>query len=152
MTPAPKPAPKPKRAPKPLRATKWGVSSKPRTKLANVNPVREAERRKDKKAHYASPEYKAARADALQRSGWRCEVRHLFDKDGRLVGMLLPGEKGPSMLGYACRCPLTDTLEFHETNYGSTLGILRDIQGVICCKADHQYIEATRHSTRKHGR
>lgn len=156
ICPCPKPAPTQKKPRKPLRAKK-SLRDGPRTPLPKVNPRREAKRRKKQRSHYASPEYKAARAERMEVSGGQCEVRHLLDEHMRLVAALLPGEPLPFRINdpekwFQYRCPVTTHLEFHEVHYGSEVGILRPIQGYICCESDHAYIEATRHPTRKHGR
>lgn len=126
------------------------LSDGPRKPLKKVNVEREATRRKDYKKHLASPEYKAARAEAMKRSGGRCEASHVWDCEWRLITVLLPSDNHKSWDNQrVVRCDYGEGLQFHETDYGSDLGIIREIQGFMFCKNDHEYIEMTRHPTRK---
>lgn len=69
-----------------------------------------------------------------------------------LYRTLLPGEEfiaKNSEKWFISRCPTTEGLEFHEIHYGSTLGLIRPIKGVMLCRPDHHSIEMIRHPTRQ---
>lgn len=120
------------------------------SKLAPVNVKQKAKRKIKQAKHYASAEYKAAREERVLLSRGQCEAVHIFDAlTGVLLGVRLPGD--PSKLlssEVAMRCPIAHGLIFHETHYGSDVGIIREIQGVMLCEDDNAYIETTRHPTR----
>lgn len=134
----------------PLKATRWGLSDKPRQALPAVNEKAKSKRSKNMRTHYASPEYKAAKLAQLEHAGHQCETLHVFNTTTGIRTMVLPGELTeplpPTIL--VARCTETERLEFHETEYGSDVGIIREIAGVIVCPPDHQFFEMTRHWTR----
>lgn len=84
-------------------------------------------------------------------AGGQCEGRYIVNDDLKLAHVvlpcnaLLPDNDDPFLVS---RCPNREYLEFHETQYGSTMGLQRSIQGFMLCKGCHQYIEMTRHPTR----
>lgn len=152
MSPAvPKPPARVKAARKPL---KRGSPLKVGKPLAKVNPTREVKRATKARKHYASPEYKAAKAARMKIADRQCEARHVVDPDGQLYSQLMPNEELKSLpKGYiVLRCPNVHRLSYHEIEYGSDLGILREIDGFILCEGDHRYIEVTRHSHRQRNR
>lgn len=135
---------------------KRGTSQLKRSPLKKVNTERKAKRDKNKRKHYASPEYKAARKEQVKVSGGQCEAVHVFDQNYRLAAVLLPEESIPLPEGVTggavIRCLMHAHLEFHELNYGSDIGLIRAIKGVMLCPSDHQYIEVTRHPHRQRNR
>lgn len=130
---------------------KQGGPLKRKTRLRPSGPTKAKKVAKLKK-HYASAEYKAARAERMDLAQGRCEARYIFLKEPsglRLFTILLPGEEMPVRINnpelwYESRCPLKARLQFHEVHYGSKIGLQRAIEGFIVCDTDHQYIEMTR--------
>jgi hypothetical protein len=118
--------------------------------IAKVNPDRLAKRHTKQRQHYASKAYKDARTIAHGRACGQCEALYARTV-GEVATPFLPSDTIPARYTVLARCPMTTTLEFHETEYGSDLGILREIDGYILCERDHAYIERTRHPTRRHG-
>ena len=116
-----------------------------------VNPKAKAKRVAKLKKHYASAEYKAARKEAMKRAEGQCEARHIIDDHLRWTAVVIPSDtlfpdnRDPCFIR---RCPNTEELEFHETHYGSKVGVIRSIKGFILCKSDQQYIELRGHPTR----
>lgn len=138
---------------------KRGTSQLKRSPLKKVNTERRAKREGNKRKHYASPEYKAARKEQVKVSGGRCEAIHVFNWLGTLIATLLPNDKlyregyGIHFLGSVSRrCSEIEKLQFHETSYGSKTGTIRAIKGVMCCLHDHAWTEATRHPHRQRSR
>lgn len=134
------------RSPLPPRSKPLKRSTTP---IRKVNPTAKAKRVVKLRKHYASAEYKAARKAQLEVAEGQCEATHILGRDGNFMAALLPDEPWGDYIADARRCPATTGLQFHETDYGSDLGLIRPIRGVILCKADHQYIEMTRHPTRQ---
>lgn len=149
--PAPKP---PKTEPKPKKELKRSSPvARSGKAIPKINVKAKAKRAVKARKHYASPEYKAAKAVRMKIAGRQCEALHVLDLYGQFVAQLLPGEQRTLHPEHRLRrCPNVHRLSYHETEYGSDLGILREIDGFILCEGDHGYIERTRHPTRSNGR
>lgn len=149
-TAAPKP---PKTEPKQRKELKRSSPvARSQKAIPKINVKAKAKRAIKARKHYASKAYRDAKNVAHARANGQCEGIHAICIAANLMRVFLPGEAIPSIYEPPRRCPMTTTLQFHETEYGSDLGIIREIDGFILCEGDHGYIERTRHPTRTNGR
>ena len=96
-------------------------STKP---IRQVNPTAKSKRVKKLKQHYASAEYKAARKEAMERAGGRCEYAVIF-----------------------LRCVEMEHLEAHHRCYPKSRP-LEASDLLICCRYHHNFLEKRDHPTR----
>lgn len=124
--PVPKPPPREKRPTKPLpRST---------APIKKVNAKAAEKRRSSYRKHLASPEYKRARREAMERSGGECEHSFVHAPSGMII-----------------RCPETEYLHAHHRAYPKSRPLdQHDLQ--ILCPYHHAMIEARDHPTRRHGK
>lgn len=93
------------------------------------NPEATRKRRLRNQKRMRSPEYKAAKAGAMERSGGRCEFT-------QIVGYNAPNKIDP----VEKRCEETGRLQFHEEHYARGR-ILTSDDGKIYCFAHHRLTE-----------
>lgn len=103
------------------RKTPIKKSAKP---IRTVNPTAKAKRVARQKRHYASVEYKAARKEAMERAGNRCEYAVIF-----------------------LRCGEMERLEAHHVHYPKSRP-LEASDLVILCRRHHHLLEVRDHPTR----
>ena len=110
----------------PKRKSWLARSTKP---IPQVNVEQTARRRARNAKRMRSPEYKAAKAGAMERAGGQCEY---------------------TISGFGdCRCHETKRLQFHETCYSKFRPVTKD-DGVILCYSHHMLAESKK--PHKHGR
>lgn len=130
--------------------TKKGQQQAPRTRIRATNPVATAKRKARYRKMLASPEYKAAKKEALRRAGNQCEffVRTTI----RSVPVIVPEGCGISDARVEYheheRCPETESLHAHHKTYPKTRPLVAsDLK--ILCKPHHEMAEAAKpHKTR----
>lgn len=108
---------------------KMPFSTLPRSqkKIRQVNPEATRKRRLRNQKRMRSPEYKAARAGAIERSGGRCEFVENFAPVVPFVMAQL-------------RCPETTRLQFHEKHYAPGRILTAD-DGEMLCPTHHRLAE-----------
>lgn len=128
------------RTPIPRMSEKKIASLKGRRVFSTISSTRKAVRKQNPKAtrksrlrnqkRMRSPEYRAARAGALERSGGRCEFSENLHTD----------KTYPAWVTVVARCPETERLQFHEEHYARGR-ILTSDDGKIYCFAHHRLAE-----------
>lgn len=118
----------------PKRKSWLARSTKP---IPQVNVDQTKRRRARNAKRMRGPEYKAAKAGAMQRAGGRCEyeVRAIYPESGRTLNPV--------------RCRETTRLQFHECSYARGRTLTAD-DGKIYCFAHHMLTESKK--LHKHGR
>ena len=112
------------------RKKKWEYERKP---LPKVNHRRKADRQYRYKKYMQSPEWKAIRQCAIDRSGRQCE----YEKEVETPYGV-----------HSIRCPQKHRLTVHHKTYARFGGkeLPGDLQ--VLCKHHHEEIEMTKHSHR----
>lgn len=123
----------PLRRGKPLRR-----GSKPlarRSPVKAVNKARQAKRRAEYAGYLKSPQWKALRAEAMERAGNRCEHR-----DDMAVNSVFGTV--PSLFSLRIRCRETDRLQVHHTRYPRVLGTESIDTLQVLCARHHDLAES----------
>jgi hypothetical protein len=115
-------------------ALKRSAPMKRRTALRSVNRARQDKRRAEYRKYLASPQWKAKRAEAMERAGHRCEF------EGYRFAV---GDFGPLRdLWTTYRCEETTGLHCHHTRYPRTLGAESVDTLQVLCKHHHELEES----------
>jgi hypothetical protein len=120
----------------PPKRRSWLPRSTKRIPQVNVDQTRRRRARNAKRMR--SPEYKAAKAGAMERSGRRCEFT--------IEAISLPYF---GVFAIPRRCEETKRLHFHEEVYPKTRPLTAD-DGKIYCYSHHMLTESKK--PHKHGR
>lgn len=117
------------------------------TPIRKVNPEAKAKRVANQKRHYASAEYKAARKEALKRSGGFCEYEERRHPNC-VTGSTFYGMYNEMMNTIVVtRCTERDRLEAHHLSYPKS----RPLEGsdlLMVCRRHHNFLEKRDHPTR----
>lgn len=123
----------------------WSTISKRSGAPRKSNPKRVAKRKAGYRKMLSGKEYKAARAEAMERAGNRCEV-WLSWTDRTYVNNAPPipfnytGVLNATTT-HVMRCPSVEDLHAHHKSYPKTRP-LEASDLTICCKPHHEYLES----------
>lgn len=124
-------------------ASRTAVKRKPRKPIRKVNPKAKAKRIVRYRKMLSGKEYKAARSEALERAGDRCEwnaTDGLQDTVGKWFGVGNKTDRDP-FRNDPSRCEMTTELQAHHLRYPKSRPVaVTDL--VILCNWHHRQAES----------
>jgi hypothetical protein len=129
-----------KRSQKPI--SRSAIRKKTRKPIRKVNPKAKAKRVVRYKKMLASPEYRAARKEAMERAGNQCEGMLAMRIDPVSVKVIGDGISNAAAWFYTyTRCTVTESLHAHHLRYPKSRPIeASDLK--ILCRFHHEFAES----------